>query len=105
MKNYQRKVKNQKRQNREIIERINIKEIESEIFDETKALEKIERRLSKLETAISKKRFWNEINVQETLETLKIKTKTEKLKKVDKMEWHKRHNKKKNRRPEDRNNK
>ena len=39
------------------------------------------------------------------LETLKIKTKTEKLKKVDKMEWHKRHNKKKNRRPEDRNNK
>ena len=80
MKNYQRKVKNQKRQNREIIERINIKEIESEIFDETKALEKIERRLSKLETPISKKKFWNEINVQETLETLKIKTKTEKQK-------------------------
>ena len=37
-----------------MIERINIKEIESEILDETKALEEIKTRL---ETTIMKKRF------------------------------------------------
>ena len=58
-----------------------MKEIESEIFDETKAFEKIETNLSKLETTITKKKgFWNEIDEQETLERLKIKTETEKLK-------------------------
>ena len=33
-----------------------------------------------------KKRFWNEIDEQETLERLKIKIETEKLKKVNKIE-------------------
>ena len=36
-----------------------------------------------------KKRFWNEINEQKTLERQKIKTETEKLKKVNKIERHK----------------
>ena len=45
----------------EIIERFNIKEIESEILDERKAPEKIETKLEKLEIVIVKKRFWNEI--------------------------------------------
>ena len=35
----------------------------------------------------NEKRFWNKIDEQETLERLKIKT--EKLKKVDKIEGHK----------------
>ena len=33
-----------------------------------------------------KKRFWNEIDEQETLERLKIKIETEKLKRVNKIE-------------------
>ena len=33
-----------------------------------------------------KKRFWNEIDEQETLERLKIKIETQKLKKVNKIE-------------------
>ena len=37
-----------------------------------------------------KKRFWNEIDQQETLETQKIKTETEKIKKVNKTEQQKR---------------
>ena len=48
---------NRKIEKHEIIERINIKEIESEILDETKALEEIEIKLSKLKTTIMKKRF------------------------------------------------
>ena len=47
------KIKN-KIKKHEMIERINIKEIESEILDETKALEEIKTRL---ETTIMKKRF------------------------------------------------
>ena len=35
-----------------------------------------------------KKRFWNKIDEQETLEKLKIKIETEKLKKVNKIEGH-----------------
>ena len=45
---------NNKIKKHEMIERINIKEIESEILDETKALEEIKTRL---ETTIMKKRF------------------------------------------------
>ena len=40
-----------------VIEIINIKEIESEILDETKAPEEIRTKLRKLETAIMKKGF------------------------------------------------
>ena len=40
-----------------MIERINIKEIESEILDKTKALKEIETKLRKLETKVMKKRF------------------------------------------------
>ena len=72
---------NQKIEKHEIIERINIKEIESEILDETKALEEIEIKLSKLKTTIMKKRFWNEIDKQETLERTKHKTRNRKTKK------------------------
>ena len=46
----------QKIEKHEIIERINIKEIESEIPDETKVLEEIETELKKLETKIMKKK-------------------------------------------------
>ena len=52
---------NRKTEKHEIIERFNIKEIESEILDERKAPEKIETKLEKLEIVIVKKRFWNEI--------------------------------------------
>ena len=62
---------NKKTEKHEIIESINIREIESETLDETKALEEIETKLEKLETTIMKKRFWNEIDEQETLERLK----------------------------------
>ena len=36
------------------------------------------------------KRFWNKTDEQETLERLKMKIETEKLKKVNKIEGHKR---------------
>ena len=59
---YQKNKKNQKRQFKKIdkhkvIERINIKEIESEILDETKALDEMETKLRKLETKAMKKGF------------------------------------------------
>ena len=73
----------------EIIETINIKEIESNILDETKALEEIKTKLRKVETKIFKKRCWNEIDEQETLKRQKIKIETEKFKKVNKIEGHK----------------
>ena len=66
----------------EFIRRINIKQIESKILDETKALEEIETKLRKLETRIMEKRFWSEIDEQKTLEQLKLKIYTDKLKKV-----------------------
>ena len=47
----------QKIEKHKVIERINIKEIESETLDETKALEEIETKLRKLETKVMKKRF------------------------------------------------
>ena len=47
----------QKIDKHKVIERINIKEMESEILDETKALEEIETKLRKLETKVMKKRF------------------------------------------------
>ena len=47
----------QKIEKHKVIERINIKEIESETLDETKALEEIETKLRKLETKAMKKRF------------------------------------------------
>ena len=47
----------QKIDKHKVIERINIKEMESEILDETKALEEIETKLRKLETKAMKKRF------------------------------------------------
>ena len=50
----------QKIEKHKVIERINIKEIESETFDETKALEEIETKLRKLETKVMKKRFWKQ---------------------------------------------
>ena len=52
--------------------------METEILDETKALEKIQTQLRKVETAIFKKRFWNEVDEQETLERQKIKTEAKK---------------------------
>ena len=52
--------------------------METEILDETKALEKIQTQLRKVETAIFKKRFWNEADEQETLERQKIKTEAKK---------------------------
>ena len=48
---------NQKLEKHEIIERINIKEIETEILNETKAIEEIETKLEKLKTVIMKKGF------------------------------------------------
>ena len=45
-------------------------------------------KLRKLETTIMKKRFWKEFDEQETIERLKIKIGTEKLKKVNKIEGH-----------------
>ena len=50
----------QKIEKHKVIERINIKEIESETLDETKALEEIETKLRKLETKVMKKRFWKQ---------------------------------------------
>ena len=47
----------QKIEKHKVIERINIKEIESETLDETKALEEIETKLRKLETKVMKKRL------------------------------------------------
>ena len=47
----------QKIDKHKVIERINIKEIESEIPDETKALDEMETKLRKLETKAMKKRF------------------------------------------------
>ena len=47
----------QKIEKHKVIERINIKEIESETLDETKALEEIETKLRKLETKVMKERF------------------------------------------------
>ena len=87
----QKKLKkiNKKIEKHEIIGRINIKEIESEILDETKALEEIKTKLKKLETKVMKKRFQNEIDEQETLERQKIKIETEELKKVNKIGGHK----------------
>ena len=55
--------------------------MESEIHDETKALEEIKTKLRKVKTTIIKNRFWKELDEQETLERLKIKTETEKIKK------------------------
>ena len=59
---------NKRKEKHEIIEIINIKEetelikrMESEIPEETKALEEIEEKLRKLETKIMKKRFWNKL--------------------------------------------
>ena len=72
---------NQKIEKHEIIEGNNIKGIESEILDETKVLEEIETKLEKIEKVKMKKRFWNEIDKQETLERLKIKIEKDKLKK------------------------
>ena len=47
----------QKIDKHKVIERINIKEIESEIPDETKALDEMETKLRKLETKAMKKGF------------------------------------------------
>ena len=60
-----------------IMERHNIKEMESKIFDETKALGEIETKLRKAETTIMKERFWNEFDEQQTLERQKIKMEAE----------------------------
>ena len=60
--------------------------MDTEILDETKALEEIQTKLRKVKTTIFKKRFWNEIDEQETLERQKIKTEAKKkLKKVNKI--------------------
>ena len=77
----------------EILERINIKEekelvkrMETEIFDETRALGEMKSKLRKVKTTIlKKKRIWNETDEQKTLERQKIKVKIEKLKKVNKI--------------------
>ena len=49
---------NNKIKKHEVIEKINIKEIESEIIYETKALEKIKTTLRNVKITIMKKRFW-----------------------------------------------
>ena len=56
----------------------------------TKVLEKIETTLEKLETPLVEKPFSIEIDDQETIERLKIKKQTEKLKQINKIEGHKR---------------
>ena len=69
----------------EIIERFNIKEIELEIRDETKAFEEIKNKIKKIRANNNEKKFQKEIDEQET-ERLKIKIETRKLKKVNKIE-------------------
>ena len=50
----------------------------------------METTLEKLETPLVKKRFWMEIDEQETIERLKIKKEAEKLKQINKIEGHER---------------
>ena len=63
-----------------IIERKNYrKKTEAEIFNETKALEEIETKSRELEIKIMKKRFWNDIDEQETKKRQIMKIETEKI--------------------------
>ena len=66
----------------EIIEKLNIKEIMSEIFDESKVLDKIKTKLINLKKKIMKKWFWDKTDKQETLEIHERKIETEKIEKV-----------------------
>ena len=66
----------------EIIEKLNIKEIMSEIFDESKVLDKIKTKLINLKKKIMKKWFWDKTDKQETLEIYERKIETEKIEKV-----------------------
>ena len=70
---------NKKIDKHKMIKRINIKRIEAEIFDEIKAVEEIETKSKKLETKIMRKKFWNEIDEQETLKKQIMKIETEKI--------------------------
>ena len=96
-----------------IIEKLNIREIEPEILDETKVYGKIKTRLRKLKTIIIKKKtFWKKNDEQERLERLERKIDTEKLESVKKIKAYeirigsvKDEAKKKKRRADDRKNK
>ena len=96
-----------------IIEKLNIREIEPEILDETKVYGKIKTRLRKLKTIIIKKKtFWKKNDEQERLERLERKIDTEKLERVKKIKAYeirigsvKDEAKKKKRRADDRKNK
>lgn len=60
-----------------------MKNIESEIFEEIKALEEIKTKIKRIKYKKKKwkKRHWNKIDDEETLERQRLKIETEKIKK------------------------
>ena len=75
-----RRAKKTKKRETWVIEKINIKGIEPETFDATKALEEIKTKLRELKTKMMKKKFENEIDNQETLEKQRMKIEAWKIK-------------------------
>ena len=60
-----------------------MKNIESEIFEEIKALEEIKTKIKRIKYKKKrKKRHWNKTDVEETLERQRLKIETEKIKKL-----------------------
>ena len=74
---------NDKVMKHEIIERLNIKELDSRIHDEIKLFEEINTKIKKLNKKIMKNMFWDETD--ETLEGLGRKKEAEKIESVHKI--------------------